>query len=87
MAAAELIATANTAANSGDLTVVAGTPVTVGLKGWETGALVYIFIKDDAAAYNLIGKMTAYEPFTVITGPGTYRFSRVAGSACGVFSA
>ncbi|RWN51392.1 MAG: hypothetical protein EOS04_24270 [Mesorhizobium sp.] len=85
--AAELLATGSTAANSSDLTVSAGTPVTVGLKGWVTDAKVYIYLKDDAAAYNLVGKLTAYEPATSITAPGTYRFSRVAGASCGVFSA
>lgn len=89
MAATNILSTAATAADSADVVVAAGTPLTVCLKGWETGALVYVYLKDDGAAYNLVGngKLTAYNPALCITAPGTYRFSRVAGAACGVFSA
>ncbi|RWO20665.1 hypothetical protein [Mesorhizobium sp.] len=85
--ATQLLAAGTTAADSADVVVAAGTPVTVSLKGWVTDAKVYIYLKDDAAAYNLVGILTAYEPATSITAPGTYRFSRVAGASCGVFSA
>ncbi|CAN7500098.1 hypothetical protein [Mesorhizobium caraganae] len=87
MAAAEIIAAASTAANSADVTVAAGTPLTVCLKGWDATAKVYILIKDDAAAYNIVGQITAYAPSTLISAPGVYRFTRVAGGTCGVFSA
>ncbi|TGQ19320.1 hypothetical protein [Mesorhizobium sp. M00.F.Ca.ET.217.01.1.1] len=86
MAAAQILATGSTAASSGDVSVVAGTPVTIGLKGYDVTAKVYIELKDDASAYNVVGKLTAYEPSLMISAPGTYRFSRVAGATCGVFS-
>lgn len=86
MAAAEIIATASTAANSSDVVVAAGTPLAVGLKGQAVGALVRIYLKDDAAAYNLAGELTSQNPNTLISAPGTYRFTRVAGVSCGVFS-
>ncbi|TIM07603.1 hypothetical protein [Mesorhizobium sp.] len=85
--ATELLAAGSTAASSSDLVVASGTPVTVGLKGAAAGAQVQIYLKDDAAAYNLVGQLTAYSPATSITAAGTYRFTRVAGAACGVFSA
>lgn len=85
--ATELLATAATAANSTDLVVAAGTPVTVGLKGVATGATVVVSLKDDAAAYNVVGQINSQNPATMISAPGTYRFSRIAGAACGVFSA
>jgi hypothetical protein len=88
MAAAEILATANTAANSADVTVAAGTPITVGLKGVvDANALVLIYLKDDASAYNYVGRLTADVPSLMISAPGTYRFSRVVGATCGVFSA
>jgi hypothetical protein len=85
--ATELLATGSTAANSTDLVVAAGTPVTVGLKGYADNATVRILLKDDAAAYNWVGNLISVQPVVVISGPGTYRFARVAGVACGVFSA
>lgn len=87
MAAAEILATGSTAANSADVTVAAGTPLAVSLKGVADGqALVVILLKDDAAAYNVVGALRSHAPSTLISAPGTYRFSRVAGAACGVFS-
>lgn len=87
MAAAEILATGSTAANSTDQTVAAGTPVTYGLKGFATAeARVRILLKDDAGAYLDVGELTPYRASTVISAPGTYRFTRVAGATCGVFS-
>ena len=87
MAAAELIATGTTAANSADVTVVAGTPITVALKAAADGAEVAVKLKDDGAAYNIVGRITSAQPSLMILAPGTYRFSRIAGASCGVFSA
>jgi hypothetical protein len=88
MAAAEILATNNTQANSADVTVAAGTPVTVGLKGvTDANATVLISLKDDASAYNQVGRLTSDVTSLMISAPGTYRFSRVAGATCGVFSA
>jgi hypothetical protein len=91
MAAANILTVGDTAANSGDITVAAGTPLTVQLKytGAQTSdaAEVKILLKDDAAAYWPTGaKLTAYEPIITLYGPGTYRFARKAGASCGVFS-
>ena len=86
--ATQILATASTAADSADVVVAAGTPLAVGLKGVADGnALVNISLKDDAAAYNIVGSLRSHAPSTLITAPGTYRFSRVAGASCGVFSA
>jgi hypothetical protein len=89
--ATELLAVGTTAASSSDLVVVAGTPATVALKNTAApvpaGASVRIEIKDDAGAYSAIGELTGHNIAAVIAGPGSYRFSRVAGVACGVFSA
>lgn len=85
--ATQILATASTAADSADVVVAAGMPLAVGLKGLtDSLAKVYISLKDDAAAYNVVGSLTAYSPSILISAPGTYRFSRVAGATCGVFS-
>jgi hypothetical protein len=88
--ATNILTVGDTAANSADITVEAGTPLTVCLKytGAQVsdGAVVEILLKDDAAAYWPTGaKLTAYEQILVLYGPGTYRFTRVAGVSCGVF--
>jgi len=89
MAATEILPVADTAADSADVPVVAGEPITVALKGAAIGALVYIGLKDDAGAYQIIGRLEQIGGGNVVTisGPGTYRFSRLAGAACGVFRA
>jgi len=86
--ATQILATGTGAANSSDLVVAAGTPVTVCLKGTSTArAIVRIQLKDDAAAYNTIGTLsTPDDNAKVIDAPGTYRFQRIAASGiCGVF--
>ncbi|MEZ2132449.1 MULTISPECIES: hypothetical protein [unclassified Sinorhizobium] len=84
--ATQLLAVGTTAANSSDLVVT--DPVTVSLKGLvDAKAEVLISLKDDAGAYHVVGTLSPPRPALCITAPGTYRFSRVAGSACGVFSA
>lgn len=86
--ATQILATASTAADSTDLVVAAGTPVTVCLKGVVAAdARVLISIKDDGGAYIGVGELTSSRPAQVVTAPGTYRFSRPAGTSCGVFSA
>ena len=87
MAAAQILATGSTALSSSDVAVVAGTPLAVSLKGVADGqARVLIELKDDAAAYNAIGELTASQPAAVLVGPGVYRLTRIAGVTCGVFS-
>lgn len=93
--ATEILAVGTTQAASSDVTVVAGTPLTVALKanpannGYvEDGALVYTQLKDDAGAYNTVDQLqTPGRTCFVIEGPGVYRFVRVGnGVSCGVFS-
>ena len=84
----QLLATGSTAADSADLPVTAGSPVTVGIKGTvDAQARVRITLKDDAGGYTDVGELTPFRPALAISAPGTYRFTRVAGSTCGVFSA
>jgi hypothetical protein len=88
MAATQILPTASSAADSADVVVAAGTPLTVGLKGAvDNAALVSVFIKDDTGGYNFIGTIDPTTPAVEITAPGTYRFTRRAGATCGVFSA
>jgi hypothetical protein len=83
----EILATAATAADSADVVVADGESLTVALKGLvDDDARVLVSIKDDGDAYNDVAELTAYRPSTVVAAPGTYRFTRVAGGACGVFS-
>ncbi|MDD1534571.1 hypothetical protein C7U89_00495 [Bradyrhizobium sp. WBOS4] len=81
----------STALDSGDVVVSAGTPVTVCLKdaaGPSVGDLasVEILLKDDAGQYFKVDDLNANKPALMIVAPGTYRFSRRAGTSCGVFS-
>lgn len=86
--ASELLAVGSSAANSSDLVVASGTTVTVGLKGAvNAAARVRILLKDDGGAYIDVGELTPFRPVLAIAAPGTYRFTRVAGATCGVFSA
>ena len=89
--ASNILAVGDTAANSDDVIVEAGTPLTVCLKysGSQTtpDAEVTVLLKDDDGAYWPTGvKLTAYQPIITLFGPGAYRFARKAGVSCGVFS-
>lgn len=91
MAASEILAVGTTAANSADVPLAAGAELSVCLKdaaGPTIGprALVHILRKDDAGQYFRIAQLSTSAPGIVIQGEGTYRFSRVAGTSCGVFS-
>lgn len=86
--ATELLATGTTAANSADLVVASGSMVTVGIKGVvDATARVRILLKDDGGGYTDVADLNSFRPAIEIVAPGTYRFTRVAGGACGVFSA
>lgn len=90
MAIAEILSVGTTAANSGDVVVAAGAPLTVCLKDAAgprvgAGALVHILLKDDAGQYFRVGQLSTERSAAVIDGAGTYRFSRIAGTSCGVF--
>ena len=82
--ATEILATGTGAANSADIVITEAT--TVALKGADASSHVSIKLKDDAAGYNVVGELSIEEGAKVIAAPGTYRFSRTAGT-CGVFSA
>lgn len=89
--ATEILAVGTTAVDSADVVVAAGTPLTVGLKDAagpdiSDTAIVYISLKDDAGQYFRVDALTPAKPALIIYGAGTYRFSRLAGVACGVFS-
>lgn len=88
----QILATGTTAANSADVVVASGDTLTVCLKDADGGralsaALVHILLKDDAGAYMRVDTLTGARPALAIIAPGTYRFSRIAGTSCGVFSA
>lgn len=83
----QLLAPGNTAADSADVVVAAGTPITVCLKSISGFAAISIKLKDDAGNYLEVGSLGTASPATCITAPGTYRFSRAAGTTCGVFRA
>ncbi len=90
--ATEIMAVADTAANSSDV-VVTTDGLTVALKDAAgtrvaSGAKVEIQIKDDDAEYFTIDTLNGgSKPAVFIAAPGTYRFARIAGVSCGVFSA
>jgi hypothetical protein len=79
---AELIATGTTAADSADVTVTAGVPVTVFLKKGSDGivpstARALVQIKSSGGFYHEVGALTGQIQALVIEGPGVYRISRV----------
>lgn len=82
--ATNILSTASTAADSADQTFTAETLVS--LKGVAHGARVVVHLKDDGAGYNVVAELTHMKASGVLPA-GTYRFTRVAGAACGVFSA
>jgi len=84
MAAANVLTTAATSASSSDSTITSAT--LYGLKGADADAKVFIELKDDGGAYNVIGTLSRAEPAKLLY-PGTYRFRRPAGPTCGVYTA
>lgn len=83
MAAVQILATASGVADSADIAITAATAVA--LKGVSGEPTVNIFLKDDAAAYQYIGRLDVNNPAMCIIGPGDYRFSRGSKGTCGVF--
>ncbi|MBR0962240.1 hypothetical protein [Bradyrhizobium japonicum] len=88
----EILATGTGAANSADVVIAAGSSLTVCLKdaaGPDVGkyASVDILLKADTGEYFKVDNINTDKPALLIQAPGTYRFSRLAGStSCGVFS-
>jgi hypothetical protein len=90
--ATQILAAGTAAADSADITVSAGTMLTVGLKGGvPSGAnnpSVSIYLKDDTGVYNYVDELGyPSRQALVIVGPGVYRFSRNSnGATCGVYA-
>lgn len=87
----QILAANNTAADSSDIVITGNT--TVCLKDGDNGNIiagnvVIISLKDDSGSYVRVGELSSTKPALVISGPGTYRFSRLAGGIgnVGVFS-
>jgi len=88
---AQILAIGTTNASSTDVVVAAGTPLTVCLKDGagpivDGGARVQIQLKADSGEYFTVDTLSQAKPAVMIQAPGTYRFSRKAGTSCGVFS-
>lgn len=88
--ATQILAVGTTALDSSDVVVTAA-GLTVALMDADGGridaaALVYISLKDSNGFYTRVDGLDAVKPGVFIAAPGTYRFSRVAGGSCGVFS-
>lgn len=93
MAAVQILAVAATAAASSDVTVAAGSTLTVSLKSGDgspvgLGAVVRIELKDDGGSYNVVDILAGLRGMDskILAAAGVYRFSRAAGVSCGVFS-
>lgn len=89
--ATNILSVASTAASSSDVTIAAGESLTVCLKTSDgspvpVNAAVRIELKDDASVYHGVGRLEAGKTSTVIVGAGVYRFTRIPGASCGVFS-
>lgn len=88
--ATEILEVSADAANSDDVVVVDGEQLAVCLKDAagptvSSAARVDIQLKDDAGEYFTIASLRGRTPYAVLNA-GTYRFSRVEGVSCGVFS-
>lgn len=84
--ATNILSVGTSTLDSSDVTIAAGGTLTVALKSPAVGARVMISLKDDAAAYQSVGELSNNVRSLVIVGAGTYRFSRMGGASCGVFS-
>jgi len=87
----EILAIGTAAADSADVVVAAGETLTVCLKdsaGPDLGRTVQvdILLKDDDDQYFPVDSLNIKRRAVMIVAAGTYRFSRVAGDSCGVFS-
>jgi hypothetical protein len=87
--ASELISTGTTDATSADITVAAGTPVTLFLKDAagplvDTQARAVIQQKTSASDYFTVGELSGLNRAIVIDGLGTFRVQKFAGPSFGV---
>lgn len=86
MAAVSLLAVGTAAADSPDIVVAAGTPVTVFIKAAasgvpDSGAVYAVKLKTLAGTYHQIGQLDCATPYRSLTSPGTYQVSRIATGA------
>lgn len=83
MAQATILASGDTRATSTDITVASGSSVTVGLfvasGAVQPGSRAVIYI-DTPGADNKEAELDHVKKQTVITGPGTFRVTRVEGT-------
>lgn len=87
MAAAEILATGSTAAQSSDIVVTDGTAVTVLIKGNTVYVELAILVKNAAGSYVPTGKKLTSAEVRCLQAPGTYRLARAEGVTCGADSA
>lgn len=85
MAASQILATGVGTADSGDIDIT--TTSIVAVKGDATMSADFVVaLKDDAGAYQPIGRITGSNKSMILHGPGTYRFSRTINSgSAGLF--
>lgn len=84
----ERLAVGTDGEDSADFTVAANEEATVCLKDAEgpvVSGRVDIMLKDDDGQYFTVDSLTAQQPALVLTA-GTWKFRRVQGGSCGVFS-
>ena len=76
---AVILAAGSTAAVSSDVTVAAGDSVTLSIYA-STGSIppgVDFIIKKDSSGVDVyVGRLNAYNPSTVLSGPGVFRVRR-----------
>lgn len=91
--ATEILAVGVAAASSADVVIEPGEQLTVALRDASGPAVtpdarVQILLKDHAGQYFRVDELRWPDRLAlVITGAGTYRFTRVnTGASCGVFS-
>jgi hypothetical protein len=79
--ATELIASTTSAANSADITVTAGSQVTVSLNGKDSAIdnnVVQVQLKSSAGEWMQVGSLFSSQPAQSIVSPGTYRVRKLA---------
>lgn len=86
MAQNTVLASAQTAATSSDITVASGTTITFGLFAAAAIPLpVQCVIRQDSPGKDMVaGKLNAVNPTATLTGPGTFRVYRPNITAYGV---
>ena len=83
---AALLAVGTSAASSADFTLTGETSslFLVNTAALESGSAVNVEVKSAAGVYFAIGSLTVATPIQVLSAPGTFRVSRLAGASVGV---